>query len=239
MSTTDHPDTDRRAPRTASPAATAGTPRSSDRVLALLQVIVAADRDLSLTEAAERVGLAASTTTRQLASLEAAGLVERHDTGYRVGPTMVRLSHRVVGRSPLPRLARSLLEDLAHETGESAYLAVVHDDQTAIYVAAAEGTHHLRHAGWQGRTVPRDGTAVGQALVGRSAVGHDTVEAGVTGVSAPVHGADDTVVAAVSVLGPTFRLQDQPLALARTATEAAAIRLGRLLGSSVAGDDPG
>lgn len=206
------------------------TPRSSDRVLALLAAVVDSDGELTLTELSDLVDLAPSTATRQLASLEAAGMVERGDTGYRAGPTMVRLSHRVVADSPLSRLAQPILDDLARATGESAHLAVAHDDDTATYLAAAEGTHHLRHAGWQGRQVPRAGTAVGSALDGEAAVGHDTVELGVTGVSAPVTGSAGTVVAAVSVIGPTFRIQGAALEHASGAVQAAADRLTALLG---------
>lgn len=207
------------------------TPRSSDRVLALLAAVVDSDRDLTLTELSDVVGLAPSTATRQLASLEAAGMVERAATGaYRAGPTMVRLAHRVVAESPLSRLAQPILDDLAVATGESAHLAVAHDAATATYLAASEGTHHLRHATWQGRQVPRAGTAVGAALDGTAAVGHDTVEDGVTGVSAPVRDGGGTVVAAVSVIGPTFRLQGAARDDARVAVQAAADRLAALLG---------
>lgn len=206
------------------------TPRSSDRVLALLAAVVDGDGELTLTELSDAVDLAPSTATRQLASLEAAGMVERGATGYRPGPTMVRLAHRVVAESPLSKLAQPILDDLAVTTGESAHLAVAHDAATATYLAAAEGTHHLRHAAWQGRQVPRAGTAVGSALDGTAAVGHDTVEVGVTGVSAPVLGTDGAVVAAVSVIGPTFRLRGTARDDARAAVQGAADRLTALLG---------
>lgn len=207
----------------------AATPRSSDRVLALLIAVTEADGEPTLTEVADALDLAPSTATRQLASLEASGLVARGTTGYVVGPAMVRLAHRVVGAHPVPRLAQPILDDLAATTGESAYLAVAHDADTAIYVAAAEGTHHLRHAGWRGRTVPRAGTAVGTALAGQVAIVQDAIEDGITAISAPVRDADD-VAAAISVLGPTFRLADAR-ARVETAVIAAAEGLADLLGA--------
>lgn len=218
----------------------ASTPRSSDRVLALLTAVVdGADGPGSgstLTQLAEAVGLAPSTATRQLASLEQAGFIHRTAKGYRPGPQILRLAHRVVGNHPLPSLAQPTLELVAERTGETTYLAVVHDERTAIYIAAAEGHRTLRVAGWRGRDVPRKGTAVGHALSGLLApgeahVGHDTVEEGVTGISAPITNVADTVVAAISVLGPTFRLQGATLEETRAIVVDGARVIADLLGA--------
>ena len=221
------------------------TARSSDRVLTLLVAVVegigvAGEGGLTLTQLSDAVGLAPSTATRQLASLEAAGLVARTASGYVAGPRMVRLAHRVVGGHPLPRLAQPILDRVAAETRETCYLAVAHDEDTAIYLAAAEGTMTLRVAGWRGRDVPRSGTAVGRSLAGElpdgeAAVGSDTVEEGVTGISAPVRDAHGQVVAAVSVLGPTFRMHGEALEGARAAVVEGAAALGQLIGA----DGPG
>ncbi len=110
-----------------------------------------------------------------------------------------------------------------------------HDLDRALYVAAADGTRTLRVTGWLGRDVPRDGSAVGRALAGgiepgETAVGRDTVEVGVTAVSAAVRDADGTVVAAVSLLGPGVRLRGEALDRARAAVVDAAARLESLLG---------
>ncbi|MEE8600984.1 IclR family transcriptional regulator [Euzebya tangerina] len=214
------------------------TPRSSDRVLSLLAAVVDGDSPSggpTLTELADAVGLAPSTTTRQLASLELAGFVDRSATGYRPGPQLLRLAHRVVGGHPLPRLAQPILDQLARRTGETAYLAVIHDEDTASYLAAAEGGHTLRHTGWRGRAVPRTGTAVGAVLAGgvppgATEVAHDNVETGVTAVSSPVVDATAHAVAALSVLGPSFRLRDTTLQQTREAVADAAAELSSLLG---------
>ncbi|HKJ57415.1 MAG TPA: helix-turn-helix domain-containing protein [Nitriliruptoraceae bacterium] len=206
------------------------TPRSSDRALALLTAVIETEGEPSLTQLSAQVDLAPSTASRQLASLEAAGMVARGATGYVVGPTMVRLAHRVVGARPVAQLAQPILDDLAATTGESAYLAVGHDDVAAIYVAAAEGTHHLRHAGWRGRTVPRATTAVGAALAGTPATVHDAIETGITAIAAPVATVGGPAMAIV-VLGPTFRLEPGHGA-AMDAVLAAATALGELVGAT-------
>lgn len=217
------------------------TPRSSDRVLTLLAAVVdgadAGGHGTTLTQLAEAVGLAPSTTTRQLASLEQAGFVSRTATGYRPGPNLLRLAHRVVGAHPLPVLAQPTIESVAARSGETTYLAIAHDAAHAIYIAAAEGHRTLRVAGWRGRDVPRGRTAVGRALSGslrpgEAAVGHDTVEEGVTGISAPIIDAGGAVIAALSVLGPTFRLQGQTLEDARAAVIDGARTVSGLLGAA-------
>ena len=216
------------------------TPRSSDRVLTLLTaVVVGADgagSGSTLTQLAETVGLAPSTATRQLSSLEQAGYIHRTPTGYRPGPHLLKLAHRVVGSHPLPIVAQPTLESVALQTGETTYLAIAHDEATAIYIAVAEGHRTLRVAGWRGRDVPRTGTAVGQALSGRlglgdAHVGRDTVEEGVTGISTPITDADGQVVAALSVLGPTIRLEGRTLEETRAAVIDGARTIADLLGA--------
>ncbi len=88
---------------------------------------------------------------------------------------------------------------------------------------------------WLGHRVPRHDTAVGRALRGEVdgdgvAVRDDAVETGVTAVSAPVRDASGAIVAAVSVVGPSFRLVDGTLAAARAAVAAHAARLSHLAG---------
>jgi DNA-binding IclR family transcriptional regulator len=87
----------------------------------------------------------------------------------------------------------------------------------------------VQTAGWAGRTIPRRGTALGAALRGdvdaRGYVARaGAVEPEVTSVAAPVFGADGEIVAALSVLVPTYRasarkVQSHGRAVARHAEE--------------------
>jgi DNA-binding IclR family transcriptional regulator len=97
-------------------------------------------------------------------------------------------------------------------------------------VAVAPGRHAIRHASWLGQQVSRRSTALGAALAGRvdadgAVVRVDAVESGVTAVAAPVRGASGAVVASISVVGPTFRLDGAAL---HTARRAVAERAGSL-----------
>lgn len=192
----------------------------------------------SLADLARAVGLSASTALRQLRSLEAAEFAVRRVDGCWVpGPELLRIARNLSATATLPRLAEPVLASLADELGESAYLAEAVDDRTAVYVAMEAGRHTVRHVSWLGHTVPRRGTAVGRALVGQVdddgvAVRDDAVESGITAVSAPVHDITGQVVAAVSVVGPSFRLSGPALVMARLAVAQHAATLCRLAGGS-------
>ena len=79
------------------------------------------------------------------------------------------------------------------------------------------------------------------------AVTHDELEVGLSGVAAPVQGADATVVAAVGVSGPTARLEDRfdhvgRLLMDQTAELSALLRHGTTRSGTPAGShtgDPG
>ena len=190
---------------------------------------------LSLTEAAALAGLVPSTALRQLRALEAAGLLERSDDDqlYRPGPRLVELARTVfIGRS-LAMTAQPFLDQLADSTGESAYLAVGEGPRRAAYVATAPGQHALRHSGWLGRTFTTTSTSVGAALSGRveadgAVTREGSLEAGITAVSSPIR-ANGGIVAAITLIGPTFRLGDHGLDAARRAVAEAAEQLSREL----------
>lgn len=195
-------------------------PRATDRGLALLSAIGAHPQGLSLAEASRLVDLPASTALRHLRSLESAGFATKtQDGSYRPGAELHRIAATVMA-SDLPQRAQPILDALAQSLGETAYLAVPGTDSFAIYRATSPGTHTLRHASWLGAQVPRKGTAVGEALADRVnddgvICVADAVEPGVTATAAPVFGADGAVIAAVCVVGPSFRLSGKLLARAR------------------------
>jgi len=205
-------------------------------VLQLLCVVGGSAQGLSLTEAAASVGLVPSTALRQLRSLEAAGLLVRGDEDqlYRPGPRLVSLSRTVFVGHSLATAAQPFLDELAACTGESAYLAIEQPRRRAVYVATAPGQHALRHSGWLGRGFASSKTAAGAALDGRVdddavVVREGKLEPGITAVSAPVR-SPNGIVAAVSLVGPSFRLVGADLASARIRVATAARQLSETLG---------
>ena len=216
------------APGGVSPGRVSST-RAVERALALLSE-VCAHEDVTLTECARSTGLPASTALRLLRTLESAGFVSREGNGsFRAGPRMTQLGATALGRNELARLAQPALDRIGTATRESAYLSIRGVDDTAVYVAQVEGTHPVRHSSWIGRAVPMEGLAVGQVLRGEIpedgyVAGPDRLEPDVTAIVAPVR-YPGGVVGALSVLGPTYRIDAATMhAYGRiVATEAAAL----------------
>ena len=228
-------------------ASSASQPRATDRGLALLRVVAdhatndtgadASNQGIALADAARAVELSPSTALRQLRSLEMAGFASRNGDGrYLPGPELLRIARSLAATATLPRLADAALLALATTTGESAYLAEAADSRHAVYVASHPGSHAVRHVSWLGQRVPRRTSAVGAALAGKVdadgvAMRLDAVEPGITAVSAPVRDSGGRVVAAVSVVGPSFRLTGKSLTAAKAAVAACARAIESALGS--------
>ena len=185
--------------------------RSVERALRLLVVAAESNEGIGLVDASRAVQLAPSTVTRMLRTLESSGFVQRRDDGnYAAGGELIRLGALHSSEAPMNRLAQPHLDRLATSTGESCYLAVALDHDSATYVRMAASSHAVRHVGWLGRRIPRDGSAVGAALDGRvgstgAAIVHAGVEADTTAIAVPIR-SNGTIVAAINVVGPSFRM---------------------------------
>jgi len=184
----------------------------------------------------------ASTALRHLRVLTDRGYLVKDGSGsYSVGPAFVRTALASLQSGPYARLraaAQPELERLVETTEESAYLAV-RDGDVGVYIATVEGRRAIRHVGWVGRSVPIDGTAVGEALLAaplapgsRPAPIFNTgaIEPDVTAVCAPIHGSAGPI-AALSVLGPADRLTGDRLQTAADAVTQAAMATSSALSS--------
>jgi IclR family transcriptional regulator, acetate operon repressor len=198
-----------------SPAPASSSTRAVERALCLLTQ-VCAEGAISLTECARRVDLPTSTALRLLRTLETADFVARDQRGFfRAGTRLTQLGAAAMGRQTLVGMAEPSLQRIVAQTGESAYVSVLGPGDTALYVGMVEGSHSVRHAGWVGRTVTLDGSAVGSALCGRvPAEGYVTqrskVEPDVTAIAAPVW-RPGGIAGAVSLVGPTYRIDEEKL----------------------------
>lgn len=210
--------------------------RTVERALALVAAVCERGR-ASLAEAARDVGLPASTALRLMRTLEAGSFLSRDDDGgYRPGSRLIQLGAQSLGKEMLVTLSRRPMEDLVGATGESVYLSVEGHQSTALYIGIVEGTHSVRHANWVGRTIPLDGSAAGQVLrdqipeAGYVVVG-SSVESDVTALSAPIR-AGGRVVAALSILVPTYRIDEAKSARFGQLLLEAAEQVSRGLGES-------
>jgi urocanate hydratase len=210
--------------------------RTVERALGLLAE-VCTHPPLSLTEAARRAGLPPSTALRLLRTLESTGFVTRDPGGaFRPGARVLQLGAAALGRQSLVQLAQPALARIVERTGESTYLVVRGTGNTALYLAMAEGTHPVRHTSWVGRAIELADLAVGAALDGTvPACGYlaqrDRIEPDITAIAAPVR-RPGGVAAAINLLGPTYRIDEQTSHAYGRIVAAEAAAIGALLGAA-------
>ncbi|MFD6699279.1 MULTISPECIES: IclR family transcriptional regulator [unclassified Microbacterium] len=191
-------------------------PRSVHRALELLTIVVESGPQ-PLTELARASRLPTSTTLRSLRALEHWGYVARAtDGGYVAGHRFARSRFDAEPASAEQLFERSgeVLQRLTERSGESSYLTVRGPGRSCIYLREVQSDQPIRHvgfAGWAGRTVQMDGSAVGAVLDGETPhAGFVTLGAvsapDATVIAAPVLDNEGTIVAAISIVGPSFRM---------------------------------
>ncbi|MDP9117697.1 MAG: helix-turn-helix domain-containing protein [Actinomycetota bacterium] len=214
----------------------AASTRTVDRALGLLAE-VCTEGSISLSECARRVHLPASTALRLLRTLEASGFVVRDGAGsFSAGARLVQLGAYAVGRQSLLRLAQPAMDRIVAATGETTYLSIAGPNDTAIYIGMVEGTHAVRHTSWVGQSTPFANLAVGQALEGSvPEVGYvaerDRMEPDVTAIAAPIRRTGG-IAGALSVLGPSYRIDDHTMQTYGCIVSSEALAIGMQLGAS-------
>ena len=116
----------------------------------------------------------------------------------------------VLRGEPLYEMAGAHLAALAEASNETANLGIAVDADRALYLRQVAGDHRVQTASWTGRTIPRHGTAMGAALAGELephgyAVSRGTLEADITAIAVPVRDYHDKIVAALSIIAPSYR----------------------------------
>jgi DNA-binding IclR family transcriptional regulator len=135
------------------------------RALALLEELRDSEHGVGVNELARRIGVNASTASRLLATLEAAGMVQRTGHGpYRLGLALVTLADRVLSRLDLQPLARPLLLELMERTGETATLSLP-GEREAITVDSVPSRSSVVSMARLGRPSISHATAVGKVML--------------------------------------------------------------------------
>jgi DNA-binding IclR family transcriptional regulator len=209
--------------------------RTVERALTLLAAV--AQDGGTLSQLARAAELSPSTASRLLATLASQELVRRDEYGhYHAGARLRQLAAASLRADPLHELAGPYLTSLAAETGETANLAVAADARRVVYLRQVASPKLVQTAAWAGRTIPRRGSALGAALrgeVGASGYASRTgaVEPEVTSIAAPVFGPGGEIVAAISVLAPSYRMTTRRVEACGLAVARRAGELSRSLGA--------
>jgi DNA-binding IclR family transcriptional regulator len=174
-----------------------------DKAMSVLDALEAGPR--SLADLVQATGLSRATAHRLASALTVHGLVGRDSGGrFCVGPRLAR--------PDLATVASPALDRLREATGESVQLYIRRGEHR-LCVAARESPHGLRTIVPVGALLPLEVGSAGRVLSGDGQGWVQSVEErqrGVASVSAPVHGPDGAVVAAVSVSGPIERTTRAP-----------------------------
>jgi IclR family acetate operon transcriptional repressor len=206
-----------------------------DRAAQLLTLVLEAEEPRGLTELAGDAALPKSTASRLLGALERQGLIQQRGRrgSFEPGPVLRRYAHR----GQLVELAQPYLEALSEASGETINLAVP-GPLGVEHLAQVESRHFLGTGQWVGRRVPFHCTAVGKVLIAFGgadpgdlapltpativdsdrlateiarvrrdgcATAIDELEVGLSSLAAPVGDG----LAALSISGPTLRLDAQ------------------------------
>ncbi|MEW6444276.1 MAG: IclR family transcriptional regulator [bacterium] len=122
--------------------------------------------ELGVTELSKKLKLHKNNIFRLLATLEARGYIEqnRSTENYRLGLKSLELGQTFIRQMGLLRQARPTLERLAEKANETAYLAIMRN-QDVIYLDVVEANQTVRVASRVGLRLPTYCTAVGKVLI--------------------------------------------------------------------------
>lgn len=247
-------------------------PRAVLRVPEVLMAVAASPGGAQLPDLVEALGLPRTSLHRILRTLESGGYLMREGHVWRCGPESLRLARLLAAAAEpqgFPACARSVMERLAQETGETVMLSQLSDcGRESIYLEVIESASPLRFAMRPGHRRPLYSVASGKAMLAfqptdaqaryleqadfirftpetatREALPAILAEAAAAGVvmdrngiidgasaiASPVFDAQGRAFAALSVAGPTERVergQQAIMALVRAAAQDVSRRLG-------------
>jgi IclR family acetate operon transcriptional repressor len=136
------------------------------RAVAVVDALAETDTELGTNEIARRTGVNASTVSRLLATLVAAGIVEHvPDSGrYRLGPRLLQLGNVMFARLDLRHIARPHLQALVESTGETATLSAP-GERDAVTVDFVQSPFSVQSVARLGRPSIAHATATGKVLL--------------------------------------------------------------------------
>lgn len=142
--------------------------KSADRTLEILEVLADTPHRPGLSELAHQLGIPKSSLHAILHTMAVRGWVETTGDGTRfgIGLRALRAGLAYLEGDDTVTLVAPLLDDLAHEFGETVHLGRL-DRADVVYLAKRDSIHPLRLFSAVGRRLPAHATALGKALLAR------------------------------------------------------------------------
>ena len=142
------------------------TPRSADRLLAILEMLAEDERGCTLATLSKGIETPKSSVLNLMRALAQAGYVEHANGIYRLGSGSFRLASAIVARRRFPEAGLPVLRRLAEATAETAMICeMVPGGDEFAYIAKSESTQSLRFAATVGDRRPLYSTAGGLVLL--------------------------------------------------------------------------
>jgi IclR family acetate operon transcriptional repressor len=152
-------------PRALNPQSKAGSIQALDRGLALLRVVAEAD-GLTLTDLAQRTGIAPSTVHRLLFTLEAHRFVAHDEERglWLIGVDAFQTGTAFLRNRRLAGMGRDTMRELMEQTGETINLGI-EDDGEVVFISQVESHNTLRAFFRAGSRSLMHASGVGKALL--------------------------------------------------------------------------
>ena len=141
-----------------------GHTQSVSRALRLLSRLSEEENGMTLSELARSVGLAPSTAHRLLTTLQLERFVRFEDSRWLVGVQAFNVGASYMRARDVCFMARPYLRILMQDTGETANLALIEEDDL-VYLAQVETAQMMRALARPGVKAPWSCSAVGKACL--------------------------------------------------------------------------
>jgi DNA-binding IclR family transcriptional regulator len=140
--------------------------RAIDRALRILMGFTTTEAELTIGTLAASAEVPRSTAFRILATLEAAGFVERGSVAdtYRLGPSALLLGGAALRQLDFQQRLRPQLEALMQATGETVHLVIFRDNQVLV-VDKIDSYHAIRLVSNVGFRSPLHATSAGKLML--------------------------------------------------------------------------
>lgn len=139
--------------------------RSMQRVVAILESVVAHRGPATPARVSTEIGLSLSTVSRIMRDLADEQMLDRLDDGsYLLGSRLFKLVRDARAGGDAMATVHRVLGELRDRTGETASLNVRRDD-TRVCIASVDSRHELRRVVPVGDAIPLVGTATGNVLM--------------------------------------------------------------------------
>ena len=151
--------------------------RSVARALEMLELVAASKDQLTITEISKSLGIPKSTTFDILYTLLDKGYLEQANEkqkSFKLGVKLFQTGACYLEQTPFQNVAHVVLERLADVAGETAFLALVNNDEL-VYFDKVESPNSVRTSARIGSTNPLYCTGLGKAIL--AALPDDEVKA--------------------------------------------------------------